>query len=45
MHNEEDKMIETKPLLDCRAGEIFMDQNFAQKHGIRTTKLDKPITA
>ena len=34
-----------KPLLDCRAGGIFMDQNFTQKHGIRTTKLDKLITA
>ena len=45
MHNKKNEIIETKPLLDCRAGGIFMDQNFAQKHGIRTTKLDKPITA
>ena len=45
MHNEKDKMIGTKPLFDCGAGEIFMDQNFAWKNSIRTTKLDKPITA
>ena len=45
MHNKKDETIETKPLLDCGAGEIFMDQNFAQKHGIRTTKLDKLIMA
>ena len=45
VHNEKDETIETKPLLDCGAGGIFMDQNFARKHGIRTTKMDKPITA
>ena len=45
MHNKKDKTIKMKPLLDCRAGGIFMDQNFTWKHGIRTTKLDKPITA
>ena len=44
-HNEKDETIKMEPLLDCRAGEIFMDQNFTWKHGIRTTKLDKPITA
>ena len=38
-------MIEMKPLLDCGAGGIFMDQNFTWKHGIKTTKLDKLITA
>ena len=34
-----------KPLLYCRAEGIFMDQNFTRKHSIKTTKLDKPITA
>ena len=41
MHNEKDEMIETKYLLDCGAGGIFMDQNFTQKQGIRTRKLEK----
>ena len=45
MHNKKDEMIETRPLLDSRAGGVFMDQNFAWIHGIRTTKLDKLITA
>ena len=45
MHNKKDKTIEMKPLLDCGARGIFMYQNFTWKHGIKTTKLDKPITA
>ena len=45
MHNKRDKTIKIKPLLDCGAGGIFIDQNFTWKHGIRTTKLDKLITA
>ena len=45
MHNKKDETIKTKPHLDCRAGRIFMDQNFTWKHGIKITKLDKPITA
>ena len=44
-HNEKDKTIETKPLLDCRAGGIFINQNFARKHGLRLTKLDNLIKA
>src|SRR5271168_4705664 len=28
-HNEKDETIKTKPLLDCGAGGIFIDQNFA----------------
>ena len=43
--DEEDETIETKTLLDCGAGGIFMDQNFARKHNIRTTKLEQPIRA
>ena len=38
-------MIETKTLLDCGAGGIFLDQNFARKHNLRTTKLEQPIRA
>ena len=45
LHNEKDKMIEMKTLLDCRAGGIFLDQNFARKHNLRTTKLKQPIRA
>ena len=45
MHNKKDETIKMKPLLDCGAGGIFMDQNFAWKHSIRTMKLDKLITA
>jgi hypothetical protein len=44
-HNEKDETIETKPLLDCGAGGIFIDQNFAWKHGLWLTKLDNPIKA
>ena len=40
LHNKKDEMIETKTLLDCRVGGIFLDQNFAQKHNLRTMKLD-----
>ena len=45
MHNKQYETIETKPLLECKAGGIVIDQNFAQKQGIRMTKLEKPITA
>ena len=43
--NEKDEMIKTKTLLDCGAGGIFLDQNFAWKHNIRTMKLKQPIRA
>ena len=45
LHNEKDETIETKTLLDCGAGEIFLDQNFARKHNFRTTKLKQLIRA
>ena len=45
LHNKKDKTIKTKTLLDCRAGGIFLDQNFTQKHNLRTTKLEQPIRA
>ena len=45
LHNKEDEVIETKNLLDCRARGIFLDQNFAQKHNLRTTKLEQLIRA
>ena len=45
LHNEKDETIETKPLLDCGAGGIFIDQNFTRKHGLRLTKLNNPIKA
>ena len=45
LHNEKDETIETKPLLDCGAGGIFIDQNFARKHGLRLMKLNNLIKA
>ena len=43
--DEEDESIEMKTLLDCRAGGIFMDQNFARKHNLKARKLEQPIRA
>ena len=37
------KTIETQALIDCRAGGMFIDQNFAQKFEILS--LNEPITA
>ena len=45
MHNEKDELIEMKPLTNCGAGGIFIDQNFTWKHGIRLTELEQPIKA
>ena len=45
LHNKKDEMIEAKTLLDCRAGGIFLDQNFTWKHNLRTTKLEQLIRA
>ena len=38
------KTIDTKALLDTGAGGKFIDQNFILAHGIKTRKLEKPIT-
>ena len=43
--NKKDETIKTKTLLDCGAGGIFLDQNFARKHNLRTMKLEQPIRA
>ena len=45
LHNKKDETIETKTLLDCKARGIFLDQNFAWKHNLKTTKLKQPIRA
>jgi hypothetical protein len=42
---EKNESIETQPLVDSGAGGIFIDQNYAQKHGFNLTKLEYPITA
>jgi Retroviral aspartyl protease len=42
---EKNEPIETQPLVDSGAGGIFMDQNYARKHGFNLTKLEYPITA
>ena len=39
-----ERTVETKALLDTGAGGKFIDQNFVLAHGIRTHKLEKPIT-
>jgi hypothetical protein len=45
MTPEKNEPIKTQPLVDSGAGEIFMDQNYARKHGFNLTKLEYPITA
>jgi hypothetical protein len=45
MTPEKNEPIETQPLVDSGAGGIFMDQNYARKHGFNLTKLEYPITA
>jgi predicted aspartyl protease len=42
---EKNELIKTQPLVDSGAGGIFMDQNYARKHGFNLTKLEYPITA
>jgi hypothetical protein len=42
---EKNKLIETQPLVNSGAGGIFMDQNYARKHGFNLTKLEYPIMA
>ena len=39
-----ERTVKTKALLDTGAGGKFIDQNFVLAHGIRTHKLEKPIT-
>ena len=38
-----EKNVETQAMIDCRAGGVFIDQNFAKKFEQR--KLDRPLTA
>jgi predicted aspartyl protease len=42
---EKNELIETQPLVDSGTGGIFMDQNYARKHGFNLTKLEYLITA
>jgi hypothetical protein len=42
---EKNELIETRPLVDSEAGGIFMDQNYARKHGFNLMKLEYPIMA
>jgi hypothetical protein len=42
---EKNEPIKTQPLVDSGAGGIFMDQNYARKHGFNLTKLEYLITA
>ena len=45
LHNKKDEMNKAKTLLDSGARGIFIDQNFAQKHNLRKTKLKQLIKA
>jgi hypothetical protein len=45
MTPEKNEPMETRPLVDSGAGGIFMDQNYARKHGFNLTKLEYLITA
>jgi hypothetical protein len=42
---EKNEPIKTQPLVNSGAGGIFMDQNYARKHGFNLTKLEYLITA
>jgi Retroviral aspartyl protease len=42
---EKNKLIKTQPLVDSGTGGIFMDQNYARKHGFNLMKLEYPIMA
>jgi hypothetical protein len=42
---EKNEPIKTQPLVNSGTGGIFMDQNYAQKHGFNLTKLEYPIMA
>jgi predicted aspartyl protease len=42
---EKNELIETQPLVDSGTEGIFMDQNYARKHGFNLTKLKYLITA
>jgi hypothetical protein len=42
---EKNEPIKTRPLVDSGAGGIFMDQNYAWKHGFTLAKLEYLITA
>jgi hypothetical protein len=45
MTPEKNEPIETQPLVNSGTGGIFMDQNYAWKHGFNLTKLEYLITA
>jgi hypothetical protein len=45
MTPEKNELIETQPLVDSGAGGIFMDQNYARKHGFNLMKLEYLIMA
>jgi hypothetical protein len=45
MTSEKNEPIKTQPLVDSGAGGIFMDQNYAWKHGFNLTKLEYLIMA
>jgi hypothetical protein len=45
MTPEKNELIETQPLVDSGTGGIFMDQNYAWKHGFNLMKLEYLITA
>ena len=44
MCNDTNKTVDSLALIDSRAGGKFIDQNYVQKLGITSQKLDEPLT-
>ena len=40
---KEMKTVDAKALIDCGAGDTFIDRRFVQRHRLPYEKLDKPI--
>ena len=45
LRNDTNQNIETLALIDSGAGGKFIDQNYAQKLGIKIQKLEQPLIA
>jgi hypothetical protein len=41
--NKGEKTVEVKALLDCGAGDTFIDKNFVHKHRLPSLPLKKPM--
>jgi len=43
LETEDGKKVETQALIDCGAGGIFIDKDFAYQNGFTTEHLNRPI--